>query len=166
MRYLFVLLALSGCNLIKGPPRDHECRATLRSIIGLQNAFYSERQKYSIHPVEIGFAPAQGNRYLYLFAPEGPLTRRDEVPSPPLSESVGYGPDTRKRGVLLEDLLTKLPPELRALTGLEGTCPDCNVGIVCIGNLDDDEAVDVWSISTKDRPEAARGTPIHHLKDL
>jgi type IV pilus assembly protein PilA len=152
--------------MVKGLPRDHECRATLRSIVGLENAYYSERNRYSVHPVEIGFAPSQGNRYLYLFAPEGPLTRRDEVPSPPLEESVGYGPDTKARGVLLEDLLVKLPKDVRSTTGLEGTCPDCNVTIACIANLDDDPDVDVWSISTKDRPGAARGTPIHHLKDL
>lgn len=163
---LTLCLAASGCNLLRGPPRDHECRSTLRQIIGLENAYFSERQKYSIHPVEIGFAPSQGNRYLYLFAAEGPLTRRDEVPSPPLSESVGYGPDTKKRGVLLEDLLLKFPPELKASLGLEGQCPSCNVTIGCIGNIDGDAELDVWTISTKDRPEAARGTPIHHLRDL
>ncbi|MGV3624901.1 MAG: hypothetical protein ACO1OB_29040, partial [Archangium sp.] len=95
------LFFLSGCNLLKGPPRDHECRARLRTIIGLESSFYSQHQRYSVHPAEIGFAPSQGNRYLYLFAPEGPLTRRDELPSPPHDESVGYGPDTKKRGVLL-----------------------------------------------------------------
>ena len=166
MRYAFVLLLLSGCNLVKGPPRDHECRSTLRQIIGLEFAYYSERNAYSVHPVEIGFAPSQGNRYLYLFAPEGQLTRRDELASPPLGESVGYGPDTKKRNVLLEDLLLKLPADLRASTGLSGTCPDCSVTVACVANLDDDPDVDVWTISTKDRPEAARGTPIHHLKDL
>jgi type IV pilus assembly protein PilA len=161
-----LLLVLSGCNMVKGLPRDHECRATLRSIIGLENAHFSERNRYSVHPVEIGFAPQQGNRYAYVFAAEGPLTRRDEVPSAPLEESVGYGPDTRARGVLLEDLLMKLPRELRAMTGLEGACPDCNVTIACVGNVDADPDVDVWTISTKDRPGAARGTPSHHLKDL
>jgi hypothetical protein len=119
-----------------------------------------------VHPVDIGFAPPQGNRYLYLFASEGPLTRRDEIASPPLAESVGYGPDTKKRGVLLEDLLLKLPADVRSTLGLRGECPDCSVTIACVGNLDDDADVDVWSISTKDRPDAARGTPIHHLKDL
>ena len=166
MRYLSLLLVLCSCNLVKGPPRDHECRSTLRQIIGLEFAYYSERNTYSVHPVEIGFAPGQGNRYLYLFAPEGQLTRRDELASPPLGESVGYGPDSKKRNVLLEDLLLKLPKDIRAATGLSGACPDCNVTIACVANLDDDPEVDVWSISTKDRPEAARGTPIHHLKDL
>ena len=161
-----VVLLGSGCNLLKGPPRDHECRATLRTIIGLENAYFSEHQRYSVHPVEIGFAPSQGNRYLYLFAAEGPLTRRDELPSPPLAESVGYGPDTKKRNVLLEDLLGGFPADLRAQVGLHGTCPDCDMLVGCIGNVDDDPDLDVWTISTKDRPDVARGTPFHHLKDL
>lgn len=166
-RLLWLLVFVStGCNLVKGPPRDHECRSTLRSIMGLQFAFYSQHQRYSVHPVEVGFAPGQGNRYLYLFAGEGPLTRRDELASPPLGESVGYGPDSKRRNVLLEDLLGKLPAELRATVGLAGTCPACELTVACVGNLDDDPEVDVWTISTKDRPEAARGTPIHHLKDL
>ena len=166
VRSVLCLLALSGCNLVKGLPNDHECRSSLRSIIGLQFAYYSEQKKYSVHPVEIGFAPSQGNRYLYLFASEGQLTRRDELASPPLGESVGYGPDSKRRPVLLEDLLIKLPAELRSLLGLSGTCPDCDVTVACVGNLDADPEVDVWTISTKDRPGAARGTAIHHLKDL
>lgn len=160
------LVLLSGCNLVKGLPRDHECRATLRTILGAEDAFFSQAQRYSVHPAEVGFAPAPGNRYLYLFAPKGELTRRDEVASPPITESVGYGPDTRKRNVLLEDLLVKLPRELRDLTGLEGECPKCELTVLCVGNLDDDADLDVWSISTKDRPGALRGTPIHHLRDL
>jgi len=166
VRHIFCLLVMTGCNLVNGLPRDHECRSSLRSIIGLQFAYYSEQQKYSVHPVELGFVPSQGNRYLYLFASEGPLTRRDELASPPLGESVGYGPDSKRRPVLLEDLLNKLPAELRSLLGIEGACPDCNVTIACVGNLDADPDVDVWTISTKDRPGAARGTPFHHLKDL
>jgi type IV pilus assembly protein PilA len=152
--------------MVKGPPRDHECRSTLRQIIGLQNAYFSVHQKYSVHPVEIGWAPSQGNRYLYVFAREGQLTRRDELPSPPLAESVGYGPDTKKRGVLLEDLKKGLPAELRQSLGLSGTCPACDVTLACVGNIDDDPDFDVWSISTRDREGAPRGTPIHHLKDL
>lgn len=167
MKFGFSLfLVFAACNLVKGPPKDHECRSALRTIIGLQNAYFSERGRYSVHPVEIGFVPAQGNRYMYLFSSEGPMTRRDEIPSPPLGESVGYGPDTKRRQVLLEDLLVKLPGEIRSTLGLHGTCPDCAVTIACVGNIDDDEAVDVWTISTKDRPGVARGTPQHDLKDL
>lgn len=165
VRYALLFITLAGCNLVKGPPRDHECRARLRTIIGLETAFYSQHQRYSVHPAEIGFVPSQGNRYLYIFDKEGPLTRRDELASPPHTESVGYGPDTRARGVLLEDLLTKLPDDVRLSLGVEGACPDCNVTVACVGNIDDDPAVDVWSISTKDRPGAVQGTPLHHVND-
>lgn len=164
---LVALLALlPGCNLVKGPPKDHECRATMRQLFGLQVARYSEHQAYSPHPVVIGWAPAQGNRYLYLLDKVGDVTRRDGLPSPPLPESVGYGPDTAKRGIAVEELLPRLPDEVRATLGLEGTCPACDITMACVGNLDGDPEVDVWSISTKDRPGAARGTPIHHRKDL
>jgi hypothetical protein len=156
----------SGCNLVKGPPKDHECRATMRQLFGLQVAYYSQHQAYSTHPVVIGWAPAQGNRYLYLLDKQGDVTRRDGLPSPPLPESVGYGPDTAKRGISIEELLPGLPDEVRATLGLEGTCPACEVTMACVGNLDADPDVDVWSISTKDRPGAARGTPLHHRKDL
>ncbi len=166
MRSLLCLLVFSGCNLVKGLPKDHECRSALRTIMGQEFALYSETQRYSIHPVEIGFAPKQGNRYLYLFSAEGQLTRRDELGSPPLGESVGYGPDSKARDVLLEDLLAKLPAQLRSEVGLSGTCPACELTVACVGNLDADPEVDVWTISTKDRPGAARGTPIHHVKDL
>ncbi|MDP2269121.1 MAG: hypothetical protein Q8K32_00235 [Archangium sp.] len=166
MRHLFWLLVFSGCNLVKGLPKDHECRSNLRQIAGKQFAFFSEHQRYAIHPVELGFVPSQGNRYLYLFNSEGPLTRRDELASPPHGESVGYGPDSKRRPVLLEDLLAKLPTEIRSTVGLSGTCPSCEVTIACVGNLDEDPDVDVWTISTADRAGASRGTPIHHLKDL
>ena len=167
MRHLpWLVLLLSGCNLVKGLPKDHECRSSLRQIMGQQFAYYSMNQRYSIHPMEIGFVPSQGNRYLYLFSSAGQLTRRDELASPPLQESVGYGPDSKRRQVLLEDLLAKLPAELRSTVGLAGTCPACEVTIACVGNLDDDPEVDVWTISSVDRPGALRGTPIHHLKDL
>lgn len=156
----------TGCNLLHGPPRDHECRATLRSIVGLEFAFYSQQQRYSVHPAEIGFAPSTGNRYLYLFSSTGDLTRRDDLPSPPLSEAVGYGPDTRKRDVVLEVLLKGLPTEFRSMAGLQGACPACELTVLCAGNVDDDPDLDVWTISTGDRPGAARGTPIHHLVDL
>jgi hypothetical protein len=163
---LALLTASSGCNLVRGPPKDHECRAVLRTIFGLQVAYYSRAQAYSVHPVVIGWAPAPGNRYLYLFDKAGDVTRRDGLPSPPLEDSVGYGPDTKKRDITVEELLPKLPTEVRATLGVEGACPACDVTIACVGNLDADEDVDVWTISTKDRPGAARGTPLHHLKDL
>lgn len=165
-RRLLFMLVLSGCNLVNGPRRDHECRSTLRSIMGLEFAFHSQQLRYTTHPHELGFAPSTGNRYLYLFDQVGAVTRRDELPSPSPAASVGYGPDTRKRGVTVESLLPRFPPQALAMLGLEGDCPDCQLTVGCIADLDDDAQVDVWTISSKDRTGAVRGTPLRFVSDL
>ncbi len=161
-----LVLALTGCNMIKGPRRDHECRSTLRSVMVAEFSFYSTNQRYSIHPHELGFAPSTGNRYLYVFSAQGEVTRRDGKPSPAPLDSVGYGPDTEARKVTVEELLPKFPVELRATLGLSGACPSCEVTVGCIANLDQDPDVDVWTISSGDRDGAARGTPLKHLNDV
>lgn len=134
--------------------------------MALEFAFQSERLRYTTHPHELGFAPGTGNRYLYLFDREGEVTRRDGKPSPPPEASVGYGPDTSKREVTVEDLLPKLPTSVRDELGLQGTCPECQLIVGCVGNLDEDADVDIWTIATFDRPGAARGTPLRIVSDL
>jgi hypothetical protein len=171
VRRALLLLAFSGCNLLHGPQKAGECRGNLRTVLGGEQALFSEAHRYTTHPGEIGFAPTPGNRYLYLLAPEGPVSRRDGTPSPPVHESVGIGPDTRSRGVTAEWLRARFPDELLPQLGIHGTCPDCSFVAGCVGNLDDDEQVDVWTISSVDRPlpdggVMLRGNPWHHLDDL
>ncbi|MBN9686213.1 MULTISPECIES: pilin [unclassified Corallococcus] len=55
--------------------------------------------------------------------------------------------------------------------GVEGTCPDCIVTAACVGNVDDDDTLDVWSISTVNRTAAngetiEMGTPYNHVNDV
>jgi hypothetical protein len=166
---LIAALGCAGCNLVRGPVKDGECRANLRTILSGELALYSEQQRYSPHPGEVGFAPVPGNRYLYLFAQDGGVTRRDEKPSPPLRESVGIGPDTRARGVTEEWLRERFPSELLPTLGVQGACPACEVVIGCAGNIDEDDTVDVWTISSADRvlggATVSRGTPYRHVND-
>ena len=165
-----LLSLLAGCNLLHGPPKAGECQANLRTILSGEQDFHALHRRFTVHPAEVGFAPVPGNRYLYRFAPDGGLTRRDGRPSPPLAESVGIGPDTRARGTTAEWLEARLPPEVRASLGVEGACPACEVTVGCVANLDDDDAVDVWTISSRDRVLdgglTLRGTPFHHRDDL
>lgn len=167
--WLLVVATASSCNMIRGPAKDGECRGNLRSILGGEVGLFSERARYTTHPAEIGFAPAPGNRYLYLFDAQGPVSRRDEQPSPPPAESVGIGPDTRSRGVTAEWLRARFPAELLPGLGVHGQCPQCSVTVGCAGNLDEDETVDVWTISSVDRTfggvAAIRGTAFRHVND-
>lgn len=166
---LAAFVALGACNLVHGPPRESECHGNLRTIIAGELELKEGHGVFSVHPVEVGFAPAPGNRYLYLFARDGDVTRRDQKPSPPLGESVGVGPDTRSRNVTADWLRARLPDEVAAQLGLSGTCPACDVTVACVGNIDDDDTVDVWSISTKDRvidgQVVTRGLPWRHVND-
>ncbi|CAM4069493.1 pilin [Corallococcus exiguus] len=55
--------------------------------------------------------------------------------------------------------------------GVEGTCPDCVVTAACVGNVDNDDTLDVWSISTVNRTAAngetiELGTPYNHVNDV
>lgn len=53
--------------------------------------------------------------------------------------------------------------------GLSGTCPDCSVTVACVSNLDGDDDLDLWSISTADRTlggvNVERGEVHPHLDD-
>jgi hypothetical protein len=166
---VLVVAAASGCNLVRGPPRESECHGNLRTIIAGELGLKEATGAFSVHPADVGFAPAPGNRYLYLFARDGAVTRRDDRPSPPLAEAIGVGPDTRSRKVTAEWLRERLPQDVAAQLGLEGDCPSCELTVACVGNIDDDDTVDVWSISTKDRAlggqTVTRGLPYRHVND-
>jgi type IV pilus assembly protein PilA len=170
MRFVLALLVCSACNMVNGPPKDGECRATLRTIMAAETGFYTEQHRFSPHPAEVGFALVPGNRYLYLFDREGEVTRRDGRPSPSPYASVGVGPDTRRRpGVTVENLREHIPPEVMALLGVTGECPRCEIVVGCAGNIDADPTIDVWTISSADREfngvSVSRGTPFHHVND-
>ncbi len=169
MRWGFIVVLVSGCALVKGPPRDGECRANLRTIMGGEVAFHEVTRRYTVHPHDVGFSPPPGNRYLYLFAPDGPLTLRDGKSMVDPALAVGLGPDTRSRGVTADWLLARFPADVRALLGIHGECPACQIVVGCVGNVDDDDAVDVWTISTEDRvlggKDVVRGTAYRHRND-
>lgn len=164
-----LFVGLAGCNLVNGPNKNGECRANLQTIIAQEVALHADHQRYSTHPADIGFAPSTGNRYLYLLDGQGQVTRRDDQPSPPIRQSIGIGPDTRTRHVTAEWLRERFPADLLPALGVHGDCPACTMTAGCVGNLDDDDDVDVWTISTDDRQIGAehvnRGTPFHHLDD-
>lgn len=159
------LLLLSGCWQFRGPPKDGECRGLLRTALALELGLFDEQHRYSLHPAEVGFSPTAGNRYLYLFAAEGDVTRRDGLKGPSPSDSVGIGPDTRERGITAEWILARFPKDLRGDLGVHGECPKCAITLACAGNIDDDETLDVWSISSEDRPFVPRGTAFRHIDD-
>jgi type IV pilus assembly protein PilA len=166
MRIFWFVSALCffSCAFAKGPPKDGECRANLRSAMALQLSFKESTGAFSPHPALIGFSPSSGNRYLYWFSTQGPISRRDGKQSPPATESVGIGPDF-SRGETIESLWPKIPLGILNLA----VANEKQVVMGCAGNIDADETIDIWTISSEERifdgVKVSQGTAYRHVND-
>jgi type II secretory pathway pseudopilin PulG len=156
-----IAAAIAIPAFVKYPARSKqsECKVYLKAAYTAEMAYYGEYDQYSTTLHDLGFSVEKGNRYLYRFAPERPLGE------------VGVAPDPAKAGATADELEAALPPNLQGLTGVRGTCPACDVTVMCIGNLDLDPELDVWSISTAARRTmtgqvVGAGVPWLHLNDV
>ncbi|MDP3232046.1 MAG: hypothetical protein Q8N26_04675 [Myxococcales bacterium] len=149
-----------------GRSKASEAQSNLKGAFSAERSFFAEKDTFSVVINEIGFSPERGNRYLYAFSSEGELL---EPGKPPIGH-VGVKPDSsRHPHVDVAALERAIPDALWDDVGITGTCPECSITIVAAGNIDDDDTIDVWSISTKDRTidgtPVTAGTPWHHVDD-
>lgn len=163
----------------RAPPRarQSECKTNLKGAFIAERSFYVEKDRYAEHPVEVGFAPERGNRYVYLLAESGPLEDRSVAVATPDPSHVGIGVDSvRYPGADSTALRAALPSRVAAQLGVKPTCsgctcPQCEITMACIGNIDDDPDLDVWTISTAARTDPTGdsvppGMPFNELNDL
>jgi hypothetical protein len=131
--------------------RQTECRNQLYALYGAQTRLYASNRRYTTQLAELDVTPAPG-RYVYRLAASGPLW----TAGPVTAEHTGIGLGTPQRpGDSSESLEASVPSLLRETVGVSGTCPGCSVTLLCVGNLDDDDTVDVWSISSAERTDAS-----------
>lgn len=154
-----VLAAIAIPNFIKFQSRSKaaECKANLKAAFIGAKLNFEEHDAYSPYVRDAAFSPEPGNRYLYVFDATGPL---QEPGGPAVDGAVGVGPDTRRHpSASPAAYRAAIPPDLVAELGVRGTCPDCTFTAACVGNIDNDATLDVWSISSKDRVDAD-GLPV------
>lgn len=163
-----VMAAIAIPNYLKFQSRTKsvECRANLKAMYTAQLAYHQEKDAYSSSMTAIGFAPERGNRYAYFAAQGGPLEDRSgpsfNVGS---TEVTGVGVDVFKYGAASSIGVEAVLPFVKP--GILGT----NATMACAGNIDNDDTLDVWSISTEDRTglegeRIPRGEPYNHLSDI
>jgi hypothetical protein len=120
---------------------------------------------------ELQVTVERGNRYAY-FLGDGPLEDRSREQASGTQEAQGVGVDTWKHRDLKPITLAQLPDEVARRVGVTGQCPfECEITIVCAGNIDKDSTLDIWSTSTRERigPDGqkyAPGEPMQHLDDV
>jgi type IV pilus assembly protein PilA len=164
-----ILAAIAIPNFIKfqAKSKQAEVRASLKSAYIVQKSYFAMEKKYSDDVGEVGFSPGPGNRYLYAFSADGELQKAGEEGK----GKTGVAADAVRHPGTNNDALERgVPQELWDTSGLQGTCPDdCSITIVGAGNIDNDDTVDVWTISTKDRVIDGRpvsaGVPHNHIDD-
>jgi type II secretory pathway pseudopilin PulG len=161
-----LILCLAGVAAISAPKfmrfqdrsRQSECKAQLRAVAVAEQALYAENQRYTTRWAELNLSVEKGNRYQYRVGP-GPLAEEGlsvdvlahPAPTPP-------------------ELDDAIPREVRAELGLKGTCPACVLTASCVGNLDDDLTLDVWSVTLSFKKEpggysASGGFPVNLVDD-
>lgn len=143
-----------------------EAATNLKAAFVAEKVFFAEHDRYSPFIEEVGFVPAAGNRYLYALAAEGDLSAPGPRGSSERHTGVHSDPSHRLSDATLE---AKVPDALWDEVGLQGECPSCDLTIIAVSNLDDDDDIDLWSLSTRDRVidgvTVSAGTPHHHLDD-
>jgi type II secretory pathway pseudopilin PulG len=133
-----ILAAIAIPNFIKYQARSKqsECKMSLRTAYTAEQMYLTEHKAFATKGEAIGFVAPPNARYQYFFGDQ-----KERVPE-------------------------QLPANLRAELGVQGACPDCSITIACVGNVDGDEALDVWSISTVERGDTPAGVPRHDVDDL
>ena len=163
-----ILAAIAIPNFIKfqAKAKQSEAKSNLKAAFAAEQAFFAGADKYSADIEEVGFSPMPGNRYMYSFSTEGELAEAGGT------KGSGVKADSKKFPTIDNDAIEKgVPQEIWADSGIEGECPSaCSITIVAAGNIDNDDTIDVWTVSTKERViggiSVPAGVPHNDVNDL
>jgi hypothetical protein len=166
------MAAIAIPNFIKFQARSKqaECKTNLKAWYTGQRTYFAEKDTYSTSIQEVGFMPERRNRYAY-FAGPGPVEDRSTKGAQLVVGAQGIGVDTLGISTARAITFEQRPEGVGSMVGIQGDCPECDITLVCAGQVDNDETLDVWSISTMER-EAEDGTPIpagipfNHINDV
>jgi type IV pilus assembly protein PilA len=147
-----ILAAIAIPNFIKFQARSKqsEVKANLKAAYTSEKAYYQEKDTYSGSVVTIGFQPERGNRYSYCLNgcdATGTLRKTAAKDAPTLA-TTAFNCDEFKFGAT-PSCLGGID-QARVVGGNSGT-------FVLTGNgqVDNDPASDVWTISSESRVSAA-----------
>ncbi len=148
-------IALPDFMKFESKSRQAECKANLKGLYTAERAWFAENQKFSSSFKAVGFDPEPGNRYAYFIGTSGSLSHRNASKPPALTETDdAIGVDLFRYPGMHEGTAADVPFAI----GVFGKCPDCQFIAACVGNIDNDATLDIWSISSADRPGIPAGT--------
>ncbi len=148
-----ILAAIAIPNFLKFQARSKqsEAKANLKACFTAEKSYYQEKDTYSPNIGDIGFSPERGNRYTYdtggnaLYEARSAATIAADTMPP---SNTGVEADTFKFGTS-SGIVGQMPSFV---------VPDVTVGntgsftATAAGNIDNDNTLDLWSISSTSRP--------------
>lgn len=146
---LGMLSAIAIPNFIRFQARSKqaECKMNLKGWYTSQKAYFGEHDAYSPVLQDVGFSLDRGNRYAYLGG-DGAVEERGAAQAATPQGAVSIGVDTSRFANMRPLFMADLPQEVARQLGVSGQCPQCEITAACVGNIDNDETLDVWVVST------------------
>jgi type II secretory pathway pseudopilin PulG len=153
-RHVGILAAIAIPNFIKFQSRakQSECKAQLRSIHTAALSYRAENNEFTADAQKLGVS-FDNTRYAYALGEQSVKT--------PTSVQA-KGPDA-KQALAEVSRFTSI--------GVSGACPECELTVACVGNVDGDDELDIWSISTAMRSapngrSVSPGEVFNHFNDV
>ncbi len=149
-----ILAAIAIPNFVRFQARSKqsEAKTNLKALFTAQKSYYGEKDKYETDGSLIGFAPEQGNRYMYVIGGGNTWTR-------PGTTTTTYGiigADTTRIAGAVSGASQGMPGGFTA-AGVSGTCPSCEFGGSAASNIDSDTRQDEWWMSSTNASAVGAG---------
>lgn len=144
---IFAAGAISGFKRAQGRAMQSMCKVSLKQWHTAQKIHYIEHNTYEPAFSKVGFEIPRGNQQLFLVGVE-PVDMRDNAGAPAVADAVAVGVDVATNPKLKPISLGDVPVVAITQVGVTGECPECDITAACVANLDGDDDLDVWLIST------------------
>ncbi|AKQ64329.1 Pilin [Myxococcus hansupus] len=167
---IFVVGSLSGFQRYQGRAMQSICKVSLKQWYTAQKVHYLEHDTYEPAFSKVGFEIPRGNQQLFLVGVD-PVDLRDTAGAPAVEDAVAVGVDVATNPKLKSIALGDVPVLAITQVGVTGECPECDITAACLANLDGDDDLDVWLISTgevvgPDEKPVPPGELLHFASDL
>ncbi|MFT3712920.1 MAG: prepilin-type N-terminal cleavage/methylation domain-containing protein [Archangium sp.] len=175
---ILAAIAIPNFIRFQAKSKQAEARTNMKAVFTGERSRFGEKDRYSAAIAEIGFAPERGNRYLYDLGPlagnfancgatpglleprsaatvtpggyqgvEGDIARYGSSYSTTnLLNGVGSGFGTVTW--ILSGASTTAVPTSNVGYNI-GNCPNCDFAACAVGNVDNDDASDLWFIGSQ-----------------
>jgi hypothetical protein len=162
---------------IKSDRRSELCRAQLQNVHNFEQWHFNEHNTFTQFPWDLKHNTFTQFPWDLNFSPYDATGK--QAPAFVFGLDGGWAPgpmEQRMIGALSGYDEAQVQRAVEVLSargtniGITGSCPSCSITIVCFAQLDDDDTLDAWSVSSIDRSRDGQsvraGEVMHEIDDV